>query len=309
MNTIEKVGRKITKLYKQKGKSWKEPFKKVEIPSNMDGTNQKAYYYKSPYEKKVPLIVSLHSWAGDYAQLDNELSKFAVESEFNYIHPDFRGINNTQQACGSELSMSDINDSIQYAIDHGNVDLENIFVVGGSGGAYSALCFYSATQYPINSYIVWSPITDLISWHDQSIIRKSRYWKDILNGTNSKESLDIEEARKRSPLYRYMPESDSKLFIFSGYHDGYNDAPVPVTHSLNFYNKYVDRFNGNESDYISERDIILLTAREMQETDETIERKKVFYSRKFQNAQITIFDGGHDHLYNHSIKLINENIK
>lgn len=301
---------RFIKLHAKITKRWKKPFTKIEIPSSKDNENQLAYYYNPQSEQKTPLIVSLHSWAGDYNQIDPTISEHVIKAGWNYIHPDFRGINNTPQACGSKLSMSDINDAIEYAIDKGNVDLDNIFIVGGSGGAYSALCFYSETKYPINSYIVWSPITDLIAWHDQSIIRKSRYSRDIMIGTRSKDVLDINEAKRRSPLHRDMPKTNSEIHIFTGYHDGYDShGPVPVTHSLDYFNEYATRHNAEPSDLIPSDDIIQLVAREYQETSNYIEDRKVIYTKNFKNIHATVFDGGHDHLANHSIKLIIENIQ
>lgn len=309
MNLIARGTNKIKRLTKSITYRWKEPFKDITIPSSVDGYKQPAFYFQpETNSNKTPLVVTLHSWAATYKQPEPVISKHCVENNWHYIRPDFRGANNNHKSVGSDLSMSDINDAIQYAIDHGNVDLDNIFIVGGSGGAYASLCFYFSSLHHINSYIVWSPITDLVAWYDQSLIRKARYHQDILNGTNSTNTLNIEEAKKRSPLYRDIPNNESKLFIFSGYHDGYNGAPVPVTHSLNFYNKYVHRFNGGSSDYISKNDIILLTARELKMSNATIDGKKVVYNKSFHNAEITIFDGGHDHLSNHSVQLINDNL-
>ena len=308
---IAKGKKKLTKVYNQSVHRWKSPFIKVEIPSSVDDILQNAWYYKPPHREKSPLIVSLHSWAGTFDQIDPELSREAVNSNWNYIHPDFRGVNNTPYACGSDISMSDIDDAITFAIDNGNVDLDNIFIVGSSGGAYSALCYYSKSRHPINAFIVWSPITDLLAWYNQSIIRKTRYAQDIMNGTNSTDALDIKEAKKRSPLYRDLPNNNSKLYIFTGYHDGYEikaENPVPITHSLKYFNMYSMHHGATSDHLISNDEIIKLTTREMPKTNETISDRKVVYSKSYKNASITIFDGGHEHLDDHNIKLIKENL-
>lgn len=307
MSLVNKVISKIKNIRLKLKYRWKEPFKKVSIPSSIDGKIQQAYFYTPDSNKKTPLLVSLHSWAGDYTQIDPTLSKFAVNSGWHYIHPDFRGKNTHPEACGSPLSMSDIDDAISFSINNGNVDTENIFIVGGSGGAYAALCYYAVANHPINSYIAWSPITDLIAWHDQSVIRKSRYSKDLIAGTNSTGSLDVEEAEKRSPLYLKNPSTDSKLFLFSGYHDGYGDFPVPVSHSLNYFNKYTSDNNGSQTDYVSKDEIIRLLSKEQLDISLEIGGKEVYYTKSFKNAQVTIFDGGHSHLEEHTIKLLNDN--
>ena len=48
---------------------WDADFKVVDIPSKTGGDPQKAYIYKAS-EAKRPLIVSLHTWSGDYRQAD-----------------------------------------------------------------------------------------------------------------------------------------------------------------------------------------------------------------------------------------------
>jgi len=204
--------------------------------------------------------------------------------------------------------MSDINDAIKHCIKNGNVDLDNIFIVGGSGGAYATLCFYSSTKYKVNTYIAWSPITDLIAWHDQSIIRNARYVNDIITATNSGNDLNIAETKKRSPLYRDFPETDSNFHLFSGYNDGVTHGPVPLTHTLDFYNKFALANGASESDLFSKNEYIKLSIRETLPTDNKIDGKDVIHSKNFKNISATIFDGGHDHLANHSVELIKENI-
>lgn len=309
MNVLIKNKRRIMNLYRKKIKGWKSPYKKVSIHSSIDGKPQFAYYYRPDVSRPAPLIVKLHSWHADYTQTDPILSGYAVKAGWNFIHPNFRGKNNNPDACGSNLSMTDINDAIQYCIDNGNVDLNNIFIVGDSGGAYAALCFRSETMFPINSYIVWNPITDLIAWHDQSLVRGSRYHQDIKNATKSTKNLNIEEAKRRSPLCRNLPLSESKLYIFAGYHDGYGDFPVPITHSINYYNKYLSLRNSESNNLIPPEDIIKLSVKEMPITTKNIEGKGIIYQKEFKDEiQITIYNDGHTHISNHTLKLINENL-
>lgn len=68
---------------------WPEACKKVMITSTLDGEKQPAYYYAASQPNR-PLIVSLHTWSGNYEQED-ELVKEILKRDYNYIHPDFRG--------------------------------------------------------------------------------------------------------------------------------------------------------------------------------------------------------------------------
>src|ERR1044072_7362226 len=50
--------------------NWSKEFNRVEIRSGKDNAIQKAYFYKSASGKPMPLVVSLHTWSGDYTQKD-----------------------------------------------------------------------------------------------------------------------------------------------------------------------------------------------------------------------------------------------
>ncbi len=69
---------------------WTDDFRMAEIPSSLDGTLQKAYFFNPENPEPAPLLVSLHSWSGDYTQRDT-LAYMARSAGWNYTHPDFRG--------------------------------------------------------------------------------------------------------------------------------------------------------------------------------------------------------------------------
>ena len=50
--------------------NWDNNYKLVGIKSSFDANVQKAYLFKSVSETPRPLIVSLHTWSGDYTQKD-----------------------------------------------------------------------------------------------------------------------------------------------------------------------------------------------------------------------------------------------
>ena len=143
---------------------WPDAFSEVRIPSSADGTKQHAYFLKAVSGLPKPLVVSLHSWSGDYSQND-ALANLAAGEGWNYIHPDFRGPNWIADSCLSDRVISDIDDAIQYAIDNGNVDLSNVFVVGASGGGYATLGAYLKTRHQVKAFLSWVPISDLVAWY------------------------------------------------------------------------------------------------------------------------------------------------
>lgn len=292
---------------------WNAAFRNVEIISSADGKTQKAYIYSTKSQQKKPLIVSLHTWSGDYAQQD-PLAREILARDWNYIHPDFRGANKTIESMGSNLVVSDIEDAIQFALKNTNADPEDVHIIGVSGGGMATLSTYMNIKYPVKSFSAWAPISDLEAWYWESVGRKQKYAADIITALSTDTILNKEEAIRRSPLYqKFQPElrKGSKLFIYEGIHDGYTGS-VSITHSINMYNRLLSEIKYNVStpdeirmkaasdkDMVSDADIInLLTKRINPEADKKnkIFGRSIYLSREFENIQLTIFEGGHEQL-------------
>jgi len=251
--------------------------------------------------------VSLHTWSGDFTQND-PLARQCIADDYNYIHPDFRGSNRTPEACGSDLVISDIDDAIDYAINNAAVDTNSIHVIGVSGGGYATLLTYMKSKHNIRTFSAWASISDLEQWYYESEGRKSRYSRDIALATTSKKFADDdyfmnpETARQRSPIFMQTPakkRADSKLYIYAGIHDGYTGS-VPITHSLQFYNKVVHDFDASQKDaMIPNEDIMeMVISRNFQAPRKnTIGNRVVHYLKRFEDkVQLTIFEGSHEML-------------
>lgn len=302
-------------LYSQKhpvwddtnSKQWPEQCESISIISSVDGKNQPAWFYKCKSNKPRPLVVSLHTWSGGYNQKDT-LAWQCIDKDYNYIHPHFRGPNNTFDACGSHLAISDIDDAIDYAIQNANVDLNDIHIIGVSGGGYATLLMYMKTRHKIKSFSAWAPISNLIDWYYESEGRNNKYSKDIALSTTGLKFdgndyyMNKNEAKKRSPAFMATPvekRKDCKLFIFAGVHDGYTGS-VPITQSLLFYNKLVNVFDSTDMEAIvpCEDMIKLVTFRGIPVKDKKyIGDREIYYRKSFQGKlQITIFEGTHEML-------------
>lgn len=280
-------------------RSWNKSFQMVVTG---DG-GQKAYFLKSTAEKPMPLVVSLHTWSGDFSQTDPLAAKVA-QMGWNYIHPDSRGRNNKPDACLSDQVISDIDEAIEYARNNSAVDADQVYVVGVSGGAYTSLGYYLKGRQKVKSVISWVPISDLESWYWQSRRRSLGYADDIAACTGSNGELNVSEARKRSPLNWGIDKSSLPgLSIYAGINDGYTGS-VPISHSINFFNKIALHFGATDKDLIDRDQTALLLARgaEKLQSPERIEDREVIYSIGFANASLTIFDGGHELLVDHTAK-------
>lgn len=231
---------------------------------------------------------------------------------WNYIHPDFRGINNRPEACGSPLVIADLEDVIRFAIQQGHTDSNNIHIIGVSGGGYATLLAYMKIKYPVKSFSAWVPISDLRSWYWESKGRKAKYAEDIEKVVMKNGQMDWQELDRRSPLLLPYPADLRKkavLHIYAGIHDGYTGS-VPVSQSMLFYNKIAAaQLPSNKKGLISESlQRSLLTKRMNPEADSNfkLNNRPIQLFRQTERVSITIFDGGHEMLVPSALSLIPE---
>lgn len=295
-----------------KSKDWPSDFSEVDIESSADGKIQKAYFYATKSREPKPLIVSLHSWDVNY-QREDKLIPQILEKDYNFIRPDFRGTNNTKEACGSPLVVSDIDDAISFAIKNGNVDTSNIHILGASGGGHAALIAYMKSDHNVRSFSAWVPISDIAKWYYESLGRNQKFAKDIsLVTTGNSTGIDIQEAIKRSPIYMQTPlekRKNSRLYLYAGIHDGYR-GPVPITHSLDFFNKIVKDYEPGSSENLIHEETIreLVVSRIYKSQDSTtLSGRHIHYSKRFRDlVEIYIFEGEHEIIVEHALKHIQE---
>ena len=279
---------------------WSDEFEVVEIKSPIDGKNQKAYFYKTTSSEPQPLIVSLHTWSFDYTQYDS-INIQSIEKDLNYIHPDFRGPNKSKDACCSDLVISDIDAAIDFAIKNANVDTSRIYVIGNSGGGYATIAMFMKSKHRIKKFSSWVPLVDLLRWYDETKIRKLEYANDILSCTESDSNILNEDiAKKKSPIYWQTPKGKlnyASLDIYTGVYDGMTgNGPIPITHSINFYNKLLnDLGEKDKTKYVSDKEkLFLLEYRKSLGSFEPIAGRKVFLFKESNNIRLTLFDGGHE---------------
>lgn len=199
----------------------------IMVKSSIDGTEQPSLFYPAK-EKGRPLLVGLHTWSFDRFNQSERMPPYAQRLDFNLLLPEFRGSNTPKnprctEACGSQLAIRDIKDAIDYIIATEDIDTDNIFLLGQSGGGHMALMV--AGHFPeyfkaIGAYV---PITDLEKW----TVQNQNYKNSVLTCcSNSKE-----EMRKRSPMTYIERIATANLKIFHGKYD----PVVPVEQSMELY--------------------------------------------------------------------------
>jgi len=206
--------------------------REILIKSTKDETMQPSLFYKSQSSGKRPLLVGLHTWSYDrFNQIENMLP-YAEKYDFNLLLPEFRGNNlstnpNCAYACGSEFAKQDIKDAIDYVIKNENVDSENIFLLGASGGGHMALLMCGFCPEYFRAIGAYVPICDLRKWVEQN----KDYSEHVLACCGDK-------LNERSPVNYVDTIAKSNLRIFHGKFD----PVVPVSQSLDFYNSLTEKY-------------------------------------------------------------------
>ena len=204
------------------------------VKSSIDGSMQPSLFYKASTPKR-PLLVGLHTWSFDrYNQISNMLP-CAQQYDFNLLLPEFRGANlknnpNSTEACGSELAKADIKDAIEYVVAEEDVDKDNIFLLGLSGGGHMALLMCGLCPEIFRAVGAYVPITDLEKWSEENF----SYREHILACCSD----SSEQMRRRSPISYTDTIARANLKIFHGKYDNV----VPVTHSIELYLKIFEKY-------------------------------------------------------------------
>jgi pimeloyl-ACP methyl ester carboxylesterase len=267
--------------------SWPEKFTVAHILSSVDHSPQKIYIRKATGSAPRPLIVSLHTWSGDYTQAD-PLADYAVKYNWNYIHPDMRGANDKPQACLSPLVISDLNDAIGYALLDTKADASRVVIVGVSGGGYVALGAYGRLHRPIRQFMAWAPISDLKAWREQSLRRKDGYAQKI-------DACGADLAQ-RSPINDPGRADRAPLDIFAGIDDG-NTGSVPITQSIRFFNHVA-------AEPVTAEQQLPLVDRSAPPTGALIGGRDVIFRKQSGNVALTIFQGSHEMLTDYAARRI-----
>ena len=204
------------------------------IKSTLDGTMQPSLFYKSG-SKNRPLLVGLHTWSFDrFNQIGNMLP-LAEKNDFNLLLPEFRGSNlntnpNCTYACGSDFAKQDVKDAIDFVCDNYDIDKDNVFLLGLSGGGHMALIMAGMCPEYFKAIGAYVPITDLEKWQIQNP-NYARHVKACCSDS-------IDEMAKRSPISYIDQIAKSNLKIFHGKHD----PVVPFSHSMTLYNAVIEKY-------------------------------------------------------------------
>jgi len=302
---------------------WPDEVKYIKIKSSLDGVEQEAMFYVTPAgekksDKVVPLVVALHTWSSDYAQIDGiEYYKRCKDRGWILIHPDFRGPNKNPDACGSPKAVQDVLDAVDYAISNANVDKSRIYLVGASGGGYMSLLMAGKSPGIWAGVSAWVPISDLTAWYYECKDRNLKYADEIIESCGGVPESSDEVAlqyENRSPVNFLSNAAGLPVDINAGIHDGHTGS-VPISHSLNAFNILAE-VNGLSKKVISKDLIESFVENEAvpeklkkEKSEDRSYSKEVLFRRTANPARVTIFDGGHECLHDAAFEWLNRQKK
>lgn len=271
----------------------------IQYRSSADGTVQPAMFYTPNSETPVPLLVALHTWSGDYRQDAHQAcADWCQEKGWVYIHPNFRGPNRNPEATGSDLVVQDIVDAVTFASQHAYVDPARIYLVGTSGGGYTALLMAGRRPELWAGVSAWVPIVDLERWYHENKADGDKHWREIGNSCGGPPGASEEVDRQyelRSPITWLEGARGVNMDINAGIRDGH-EGSVPVSHTLRAYNKIADqedRLTEAEIEYfVHEARVPPLLQHET--PDPSYGDKQPLFRRHAQCVRVTLFDGAHE---------------
>jgi hypothetical protein len=288
----------------------------IEYFCSIDSSYQKALYYLPDIDGPTPLLVALHPWSSDYTNPNYiHYADYCIANDWVFIHPNFRGKNNNPDATGSEKAILDIIDAVHFAKSNSLIDTNRIYLAGASGGGHAALL--TAGMFPSiwAGVSAWVSITDLVQWYEQTKAGNFSYWQDIYNscgGDPTSDTAAYNEAWSRSPINFLDNAENVAIDLNAGINDGHGNYSVPISHTLSAFNKLADRtdtLTQNEINYFVTNASVPENLSNEIEDDPLYKDKPVLFRRTSENARVTIFDGGHEIIYNAACEWLARHVK
>ncbi len=272
----------------------------VGISSSVDTIRQKAIWRAEESNKPRPLLVALHSWSGGFEQeAGYAYLTEAVTRQWHFIHPDFRGMNQTPEATCSDLVIRDILDAVDWCQDHAQVDANRIYLVGASGGGMAALMMAGRAPEIWAGVSSWVPITDLCLWHAETKERGLRYTRMIeasCGGTPYSKTETYQQYRTRSPIHHLHQAKSVAVDINAGILDGHTGS-VPIGHAIRAYNvlaKPEDQLSEGIIRHLEAVPQIPESMKKPLENDPLYGEKSPLWRQQSGQVRLTLFDGGHE---------------
>ena len=288
---------------------WPKQVRRIWYRSPADASYQPALFYAPRTRRPVPLLVALHTWHGDYMERSSvPYARYAIENDWAFIHPHFRGPNIQPEATGSDLVIADILAAVDYARGRATVDPQRIYLIGASGGGHAALLVAARHPHIWAGVSAWVPVTNLEAWYAETL--HTRVPGDLESACGGPPGVSPEvdlEYRRRSPLTYLHPGLSIPIDLNTGIHEDL----VPVSHALQAFNLLAapqDRLPEGEILYFA-RHALVPPRLVADYSDPAYGERQVLFRRQSGKVRITVFDGGHEILYKTGLNWLAKQVK
>ena len=278
----------------------------IEVASSIDGSMQPSYLILPDdvrsRNRKVPIVVSLHSWSFGFQQRWPDLEAGVAKRGWIYLFPDFRGRNDKIEACASDIAKQDVIDALDWVISRYPVDKDRIYVTGISGGGFMTLAMIATYPDRWAAASAWVPLSDFRSMYDfHAGDPYGEMARQCVGGDPAEDPRIAAEMDRRSPLYGLAAAREIPVDIAAGGYDGHNGAPIPIWHSLAAFNVIAEAVG---SEKVSADEILQLSRHEPRldhpkdsdMLDDPTFGRRILLRRYAHKSRVTIFDGGHEGL-------------
>ncbi|MBX3436303.1 MAG: prolyl oligopeptidase family serine peptidase [Planctomycetaceae bacterium] len=276
------------------------------VVSTLDQAEQPIRYWapEPATLEPTPILVSLHSWSGDYTQDRSEWQAESVARGWIYLQPNFRGRNDHPEACGSPAAQQDILDAMDWASERYSVDKSRIYLAGASGGGHMSLLMAGRHPERFSAVSAWVGISDLAEWYRFHAPdgNPRNYAQMIAASCGGPPGVTAEVDRQyhdRSPLFFLHQAVGLPLDICAGVRDG-RTGSVPIHHSLRAFNELAkaagqDVIAESIMDQLWDQGRLTMPL-SGDEADDPTYGRAILMRRHAGAARVTIFDGDHEAL-------------
>lgn len=275
---------------------------RVLIRSSRDGSLQPSYIIvPAGYNTQVPapLMVALHTWSfGIDNQRFQEFEQDAERRNWIYLAPEFRGVDDHPEACGSEIAQQDILDAVTWTRAHLKVDDKRIYLWGWSGGGHMALLMASRAPDVWAAVSAWAGITDMAAYYrersrEQPPLTQGQLRACMGGAPGSSTSADSQFS-ERSPL-TYL---DRAVRVPIDIWNGRDDGDVHPAHAMLAFNKIAqaagaDLISSDEIEQLTKLHGVLEHPQLSDQTRDPALGHQIFLRRTAGVSRITIYEGGH----------------
>ena len=202
------------------------------VVSSLDGSAERALWFRPHGVDGGPLVVGLHTWSYDRFNQLQQMLPFCRERGWSLLLPEFRGPNlksnpRAPQACGSALACQDVFDAISELQSGQGFSPSELFLLGGSGGGHMALMLAAQRPALWGGVSCWVPITDLPAWHEENPDYSADIEACCGGAPGGGDQIDRDYLR-RSPLSYAQELAGVKLSV----HHGRYDPVVSYRHTM-----------------------------------------------------------------------------